>query len=48
MPETVVLVSPDGREYSSSSRAEITRLRAHGYKTKPAAKTAAAKPVDKK
>jgi hypothetical protein len=31
MADTITLTSPEGEKYETSNRAEITRLKAHGY-----------------
>ena len=31
----ITLVGPDGREYTTTDRSEVTTLRARGYRTKP-------------
>jgi len=46
MAEKTVLVAPDGREYVAGTVSEVTRLKARGYKEKPAVKPVA-KPVQK-
>ena len=49
-PPATTLVHPDGaREYTTSDRVEITRLKAHGYteKASGSAKTKQRKPADK-
>lgn len=47
----VTLVGPDGREYSTTDRSEVTNLKARGYRVKadkPAAtQPAAPKPTSK-
>lgn len=39
--DAIQLVSPDGRDYSTTDRVEATSLRARGYKLKETAKKAA-------
>lgn len=46
--KTTTLYSPDGRKYATSDRAEVTRLKAHGYSEKAPKKTAEAPAVSDK